>query len=272
MTLDGYQEYLIGQGLSASTVRNYSGKIRRAIEWAAENGTSLDRLKPSEARALGELWPKRNASRRQLRAALIHYWAMVGVAGPVKAIPVPARPRSRWRGLEDDQVVRLLEVARADWPRGGVIYLGLYLGLRREEIATLRWADFDPDLSWVTITGKGDRTRHLPVHDRLREVLRPQRWPGEWVFPGRLGGHISLTTVNNWVAAMAAEAGLGHLHPHQLRHTSGGKVNDETSDIYAAQGWLGHVRVETTQVYTRLESKRLVRAMESLDWEQESAA
>lgn len=265
--MNDYREYLIGRGLSANTVRNYEGKLRRAAGWAEEHNTDLADLKPSEVVAITELWPRKHSSRRQLRSALVHYWEMLGVTGPVRAIRVPGRPRPRWRGLEDDAVCSLLEIARVDWPRGAVVYLGLYLGLRREKIATLRWRDFDADLGWVSITGKQDRTRSLPVHPRLQAILRPNRWPGEFVFPGRLGGHVSLTTINNWISQMGTEAGIGHIYPHQLRHTSGGKVNDETGDIYAAQGWLGHARVETTQTYTRLESKRLERAMRVLDWE-----
>lgn len=265
--MDAYAEYLIGEGLSAQTVRNYVAKLRRAIEWAEGTGADLDALAPSEAQQLADLWPKRNSSRRQLRSALRHYWNWKGIQGPDKAIRVPPPPTPKWRGLEDEQVKDLLRAASVDWPRGGVIYLGLYLGLRRAEIATLRWGDFDHAMEWVTIVGKGDRTRHLPIHPKLRAFLLPQKWPGEYVFPGRLGGHVTLTTINNWVEHMGRQAGIGHLHPHQLRHTSGGKINDETGDIYAAQHWLGHVQVETTMVYTRLKDARMIAAMRELDWE-----
>jgi integrase/recombinase XerC len=143
--------------------------------------------------------------------------------------------------------------------------------MRRHEIGHLRWADFEGDLEWVTIHGKGDRIRHLPVHPECAAFLRPQRWPVEYVFPGRLGGHITLTTINNWVDHMGVQAGLGHIHPHQLRHTAGGKINDETEDIYVAQTWLGHVQVETTMVYTRMRNERLKNAMNKLDWRNEAA-
>lgn len=192
---------------------------------------------------------------------------MWGVSGPDRAIRVPPRPRTRWRGLEGDQVKALLARARTDWPRGGVVYLGIYLGLRREEIAGIRWRDFDDDLSWVRILGKGDRTRYLPVHDRVREMLAPQRWPGEYVFPGRLGGHITPATVSKWVSEISIEAGIGHVSPHQMRHTFGAKVNDGSRDIYLAKDMLGHVDVKTTEVYTRMELDRLQQGTRWLDWE-----
>lgn len=263
--LEEFREYLIGLGFSPATVRNYVMRMKQAFTWAAHTGTDLLDLRPSEASDLAQTVPRSNASQRQLRVTVQHYWDLHGVEGPAKAFRVPPRPTPRWKGLNDDQVIALKETARPDWPRGGVIYLALYLGLRREEIATLRWNDFEPDLSWVRIMGKGERTRFLPVHPNLQRKLAAARWPGEYVFPGRLGGHITPATINNWVAQMGELAGIGHLHPHQLRHTAGGKVNDATRDIYAAQGWLGHAQVQTTEVYSHLSSKRLVEAMHTFD-------
>lgn len=107
----------------------------------------------------------------------------------------------------------------------------------------------------------------------LSRMLAAVRWPGIYVFPGGLGGHISVTTINNWVEALGREAGLGHLHPHQLRHTAGAHINDSRNDIHAAQEWLGHARVETTQVYTRMTKKRLLESMRTMDvWEDDVAA
>ena len=263
--VEALRDYLTGQGLSPTTIRNYSGALARAVAWADSSGADLEDLTNSETATLAGIFPPSNSSRRHLRAALVHYWDMLNLDGPVKAIRVPPRPTPRWRGLEDDQVADLLDVARGDWPRGGVVYLGLYLGLRREEIATLRWRDFDDDLAWARIQGKADRVRWLPVHDELAQLLRSVRWPGEWVFPGRLGGHISLATVNNWIRQLGDAARIDGLHPHQLRHTAGGKVNDSLRDIYAAQGFLGHAQVETTQVYSRLARDRLVDAVRTFD-------
>lgn len=269
--MDEYTEWLIGAGLKPKTVRTYQLALLRALAWAAGQDLDLRYLKPSQAVELSDLWPHTNSSRRQLRSALVHYWEMCGVAGVAKAIRVPPRPKPRWRGLEDDQVRALLTVANQDWPRGGVVRIGIYLGLRREEIATLRWADFDSDLTWVRVMGKGDRTRYVPVHPRIQVMLYRQRWPGEYVFPGRLGGHVSLTTVNNWLDQLAVTAGLGHIHPHQMRHTFGGKINDESRDVYLAKDLLGHEEVKTTEVYSRMKRDRLVEGIAYLDWEDDAA-
>lgn len=267
--IDEYREYLYGLGRKPKTVRNYAMKVEAALEWCDRHGMDLRHLRPSQMRELAGEWPNTYSTRGQLRCALIHFWDMCDVPGVVASIPVPPQPPSSWRGIEDEDTKRLLAAARGDWPRGAVIYLGVYLGMRREEIATLRWSTFDADLRWVRIQGKGDRVRRLPVHPKLAEILKPNRWPGEWVFPGRLGGHVSSTTISNWVAEIAERAGLGHLTPHQLRHISGGKVYEETDDIYVAKAWLGHASVKTTQTYVPMKARRLLKAMESFDWEDE---
>ncbi|MFP3883640.1 MAG: tyrosine-type recombinase/integrase [Actinomycetota bacterium] len=268
-TVEEYREYLFGQGLKPKTVRNYAMKVAAALDWCDRHDLDLQDLRPSQMGTLAGEWPNTYSTRGQLRCALIHFWDMCDVPGVVGSIPVPPQPPGAWRGIEDEDTKRLLAAARGDWPRGAVIYLGVYLGMRREEIASLRWSDFDSDLRWVRIQGKGDRVRRLPVHPKVRGMLKPNRWPGEWVFSGRLNSnsHVSTTTISNWVAEIAEKAGLGHMTPHQLRHISGGKVYEETDDIYAAKAWLGHANVKTTQTYVPMRAKRLVTAMESLNWE-----
>lgn len=267
-----YREYLIGLGLSTTTVKAYGHYLDRAKRWAHEHGADLLALTPSQARTLGDTFPKTHASRRPLRVALRHFWTMHGTTGPEQAIIVPKRPRGVFRGMTDTAAAALLEAARTDWPRGAAVYVGVYQGLRRETIASLRWGDFDEPMEWLTVLTKGNTTHRLPVHPRVRTALLPHRWPGEWVFPGRFGGHVTPATINNWIVSLAKEAGVGHLTPHQMRHTAGGKVYRETGNIYLAAAWLGHAHISTTQIYTEVDDAMLASAMDALDWEDTEAA
>ena len=172
--LSEYREYLYAAGRRPNTVRAYVAAVRKAVAWCERNNIDLCAIKPSELRTMADNTFKRShAIRGQLRSALIYYWEMHDKTGPARAIEVPTPPKGRWRGLEDDLVRRLLTHARPIWPQGGVIYVGVYLGIRREEIAGLRWDQFTPNLDWCRIVGKGSVTRELPVHPRLREVLTP---------------------------------------------------------------------------------------------------
>lgn len=67
-----------------------------------------------------------------------------------------------------------------------MVLLGMYLALRREEIAKAEWERFDEGMEWYTVTGKRDKTATLPVHLRIREEFTPRRGQG-FIFPGRVG-------------------------------------------------------------------------------------
>src|SRR5690606_3292761 len=138
-----YREYLIGRGMSDNTVRAYVSHVERSRKWCATNNVDLCNMRPSQMRDLADQFKRSSAVRGQLRAALKHYWDLMDTTGPARAIDVPTPPRGQWRGLEDPWVVKLLAYARDDWPRGGVVYVGVYLGIRRTEIASLRWDAFD---------------------------------------------------------------------------------------------------------------------------------
>lgn len=240
-----------------------------ASDWCDSRGYRLTTLTPSQASELARQFPNTASSRRQLRTALKHYWEMLGVTGPAKAIRVPPKPTPRWRGLEPEDAGRLVKAAVGWHPAGTAVLMGMYLALRREEIAIARWDRFDEFFTWYTVTGKGDRTDSLPVHAMLRDQLDSARLlvKGEWLFPGARGrSHVTPMTVSNWTDEVARAAGIGHVHPHQMRHTAIALVNDTTGDLRTAQVFARHRRLESTQIYTRTTAEKLERAVEALDY------
>src|SRR5690554_1672532 len=267
--LPRYRDHLLGQGLSPKTVRVYVGKVEQASSWCNRQGLHLVSLTPSEATELCKQFPASAASRRQLRTALKHYWDMLGVNGPVKAIRVPPKPTPKWRGLEPEDASRLIKTALDWYPQGTAVLFGMYLALRREEIAMVEWCRFDEFRTWYTVTGKRDFTDTLPVHPVLRDHLHSVRVMvrGDWVFPGSRGrAHVTPMTITNWVQEVATAAGLGHFTPHQMRHTAIAMVNDQTGDLRTAQVFARHRRIESTQIYTRTTAEKLERAVEALDY------
>lgn len=267
--LPRYRDHLLGQGLSPKTARIYIAKVERASSWCQSKGVHLTSLTPSEVAEMCKQFPYTASSRRQLRTALKHYWEMLGIQGPVKAIRVPPKPAPRWRGLEPEDAARLVKAAVGWHPQGTAVLFGMYLALRREEIATAQWSRFDEFYTWYTVTGKRGYTDTLPVHPVLRDQLRSVRMltRGDWVFPGSRGRpHITDMTVTNWVQEVADAAGLGHFTPHQMRHTAIAMVNDSTGDLRTAMVFARHRRVESTQIYTRTTAEKLERAVETLDY------
>lgn len=267
MDYGSYHEWLLGQGLSSKTVVIYERKMRLVLDLCAERGWDASALAPSQAVSIAAEFPNSPSSRRQLRTCLKHYWDWRKVNGPEKAIRVPRQERGRFRGLDPDEAKLLAKTARGWWPHGTSVLLGLFLALRRMEIAQLKWTDFDRDLEWVTIQGKGSRVRTLPVHPALAAELRPHITAYPYTFPGSRGrSHVTPATVWLWVQAVSDEAGIRITRPHMLRHTSLATMNDATGDLRTTQEFAGHARPETTAIYTRTTSDRLADAMLQLDF------
>ena len=269
--LDSVRRALLDEGLSERTIRIYLHHLRAADWWCAQHGVSLTNV---SAELLGEfvaVRPRTHATRRHLRTALKHYWRITGRRNPpLWVIHVPRKPRPRCRALSEADAALLERAARnAGGAMGAATLLGLYLGLRREEIASLRWDQLD-DRGWVNIVGKGGVSASLPVHPVVRHALAQLPRSGPYVFPGegsRAGSYASPVTVWLWVRRLSDEAGLLPVNPHQLRHTCLATANEATRDLRAVQEYARHARPETTAIYTRVSTKRLLAVMNSLSYD-----
>jgi len=276
--MDGYRTFLFGEGMSERTVQAYTFQIVHYRFWCVTQG--VDPVRASADDVLAWLESASTGSYswvRQAKTALTRLWEWQERSDPpLKAIRVPRKPRPRPRALEEDTARLLVKASFGLHPEGTAVLLGLALGLRREEIATARWDRFDGD--WYTVLGKGNLTATLPVHPILldhlalvAEVLaggvdRVIDEHGPWLFPGSRGrAHVTGATINLWVDRVANVAGVGHVGPHELRHTAITVINDQTHDLRATQEFARHARPETTMVYTRVTTTRLQEASRALD-------
>lgn len=257
------------EGLSEKTIHAYLAVYRRAERFAAELGTTVVELTPSEVRSLAERWPRSRSSRAQLRTALARVWDATGAAGAPQAVPVPTKPRYRCRALPEPSAAALAAAARADrTPAGLAVLLGLYAGLRREEIARLAWCQLDD--GWLNIVGKRDVSASLPLHPVLLARLAEISGDGPYVFPGSRGrSHVTPATVWTWTRRLG-RAALGEpVPPHVLRHTAIATLHDRTGDLRLAQEFARHRDPETTTIYTRVPAQRLADAVRSIDYGRE---
>lgn len=149
--------------------------------------------------------------------------------------------------------------------------LGLWTALRRAEIARLRWDDVAfGEPAWARILGKGNVVADVPLHPRVVQALHglPRRRGNPWVFWAPGAGHVTPTTVWNWVRTVGAACGLPGLQTHVLRHTALATANDNTGDLRAVQDLARHARPETTAGYTRTTSNRLIAAALAVDYQE----
>lgn len=200
-------------------------------------------------------------TKRAIRTSIRAFYSWSTNAGittfdPSAELPtISARP-GRPRPASDEAIHYALEHAE---PRVRLmIRLGAWQGLRCREIARVHTSDVNRDgAGWtLTIHGKGDRERIIPLRDDLARELR--RAPKGYVFPGQHDGHLS----PQYVSRLVSKALPPGVTAHMLRHRFASTAYSSTGhDIRAVQTLLGHASVATTQVYTATSMKSLRRAI-----------
>jgi integrase/recombinase XerC len=199
-------------------------------------------------------------------------------ANPCEGVRAPKAARRLPKALSVEAAQRLLEGVSSASPalaRDRAMFELMYSsGLRLAELIGL---DFDTgrlDLAAgeVTVTGKGGKTRTVPVGSRARESLRlwfavraqlaaPQE---RALFVGVRGTRIAPGTVRARLAAWGRRQGLdAPLHPHMLRHSFATHVLQSSQDLRAVQEMLGHASISSTQVYTHLDFQSLAKVYDA---------
>lgn len=254
MQAASYAEHLFGQGKSAKTVTDYQREINYATAW----GLDLATARPEQLLDYAATRPNTPGIRGHMRSAFRYWWEWKELDGWPRVIKVPKAAPMVCKALTDDEAKRLCRAAWGWWRPGTAVLIGTHLGLRNEEIAGMRWDGFDTTYEWYTLVGKSNRQRTVAVPGRLSSELAGRRNGSPFVFEGRFGGHVSHTTVWNWIRQVADNVGIdSEVWPHRLRHTFGAVANDETRDLRAVQAAMGHARPETTAGYTRATATNL---------------
>ncbi|HXA32822.1 MAG TPA: hypothetical protein VNV87_11220, partial [Acidimicrobiales bacterium] len=173
--------------LGRQSAHNYATHLARVARWSVERGATIDTITAAELESYTEQLPKTRASRNELRNALTHYFAITRHPDPpLWTIRVPRRTRMMCRALEDGAARSLEDAAvRREDRKGLAVVIGLYLALRRAEIAALRWSDFHD--GWLHVVGKGDVEATIPVHPVVTQYLDRLSNNSPFVFPGRYG-------------------------------------------------------------------------------------
>jgi integrase/recombinase XerC len=198
-------------------------------------------------------------------------------ADPCSGVRAPKVARLLPKALTPDEARQLLERSAEgvlEVQDKAMYELCYSSGLRLAELVGLDAADARGILrdGEVTVTGKGRKTRTVPVGAKavaaLREWARARAQvadPGEpALFVGARGRRVNPTVVRRRLVRWAAGAGLGqHVHPHVLRHSFASHVLQSSSDLRAVQEMLGHASISTTQVYTRLDFQHLAKVYDA---------
>jgi integrase/recombinase XerC len=197
---------------------------------------------------------------------------------PVQGLRSPKSPRPLPKALSVEETEQLFAAGPETAPqllRDQAMFELMYSsGLRLAEVVALNADDGRLDLREreVTVTGKGSKTRTVPVGGRARDALR--RWldaraqvasPQERaLFVGARGKRIAPRVVNARLKALAKRRGVRMpVHPHVLRHSFASHVLQSSQDLRAVQEMLGHASISTTQVYTHLDFQALAKVYDA---------
>ena len=270
--------------LSPATLSNYARAIDVLL--ALRDGKPLQALEPAEVRRSIAMLHAKGLSPRTL-ALILSAWRgwfrWLGrhrdfAVNPVVGIRAPKAGRPLPKALSVEATQRLLDVEKDANPmavRDRAMFELLYSsGLRLGELVSLDIADGRMDLRHgeVTVTGKGSKTRTVPIGAKARDALKA--WlearsqlaaPSEKaLFVGARGKRISPAVVGARLGAWARASGVGeHVHPHMLRHSFATHLLQSSQDLRAVQEMLGHASISTTQVYTHLDFQALAKVYDA---------
>ncbi|MFN7086898.1 MAG: tyrosine recombinase XerC [Burkholderiales bacterium] len=276
--LNAYLSHLAHERrLAAHTVVNYERDVEALIELAAD--TALDKLQVHHIRRFVARLHARGLGGKSIARMLsawrgfYHYLARDHGFGanPCLGIRAPKSAKSLPHALSPDEAGRLMQVEGDDAlaTRDRAMFELFYSsGLRLSELTGLAPADVDYDDATVRVTGKGNKTRIVPVGSHalaaLEAWLRQRSAIADLdehaLFVGKNGGRLSPRSVQLRLKHWAARLGLSsNVHPHVLRHSFASHVLQSSGDLRAVQEMLGHASISTTQIYTRLDFQHLAK-------------
>jgi integrase/recombinase XerD len=280
------------RGQAAYTQRNYSYTLNRFVAWAAQRGLGdwravklehlMGFLQHERERQLEN--EPRNPTRRLSAATLYNEIAALRAfykfaenekllpANIAEHLSLPRRWKHLPKALTSAEVDQLLRPITPETPEAlcdqAVIELAYASGLRLAELRGLRIEQLHLDAGFVTVVGKGNKERVVPVGRSATAALqwylnagRPKlvrpKSPGT-VFLTKRGTPFAHATMWLRIKKRVRLAGIGkNVTPHMLRHSFATHLLEHGADLRVIQEMLGHASISTTEVYTHVSGQRL---------------
>lgn len=290
--LDNFMRYLASERqLSPHTLSNYRRDLMQLSEELQRcDNRDWSTLKEADLRRAVSGLHGQGLSGRSLRRLLsavrtfYRYLLRENLVtdNPGLAIQAPKSGKRLPQTLDVDQIGSLLdgngngaEGSQIDDPlliRDQAIMELIYSsGLRVSELVSLNLKDLDLGDAILTVTGKGNKTRRLPIGRMALSAL--DRWLSERallakpqesaVFVGRYGRRLGVRSVEQRLRQRGESTDTqGRVYPHRLRHSFASHLLESSGDLRAVQELLGHADISTTQIYTHLDFQHLMTVYE----------
>lgn len=260
---------------SELTAKNYSHDLRYLFEMAAD--TPIAQLRIHHIRRYVAQLHAKGLGGRSLSRMLSAWRGFFNylirdhgfASNPCVGLRAPKSPKMLPQALSPDEAARLVDLP-SDTPEAirdkAMFELFYSSGLRLSELINLDPAQLDMKVGEVRVTGKGSKTRIVPlgayaitalhswlnIRDRLACADEPA------LFVGSRGKRITPRVVQIRMKQWGVQQGItSNVHPHVLRHSFATHVLQSSGDLRAVQEMLGHASISTTQVYTHLDFQYL---------------
>ena len=280
--LKDYVEFLkFERGLSPLTIENYTRDIARLI--LLSEHTTLDMLQNVHIRRFIASLHSQGLNGKSIARMLSSWRGFFNflvqrkdfTSNPVRGLRAPKSAKTLPQALSIEQAVKLVNIGEEDTLSvrdHAILELFYSSGLRLSELINLNINALDFIGGTVTVTGKGNKTRIVPMGKPASDAIKvwldhrstltiPASQHPDFenpVFVGLQGRRISARNIQYRIKEWSIKQGIhSSVHPHLLRHSFATHVLQSSGDLRAVQEMLGHANISTTQIYTHLDYQHL---------------
>lgn len=283
------EQFLLYLAAERGLSNNYRLSIRRSLSrfaaWCEAKGLNPQNVEEAHLAQYQRELRSSGAAASSCRVAVVHlriffkYLAARKIVGsnPAELLQAGKMTQQLPDTLTADTVQKLLEsVSPAEVPLGtrdrAILELLYSSGLRVSELINLRPENIDWEEHFLRVTGKGSKTRYVPLggmaakalvcymqHARGKLLGEKRGSQSSVVFLSNRGSRLTRERIRQIIIERARKAGLNDkVYPHIMRHSFATHLLENGADLRVIQDMLGHSNLATTQIYTHVEQKRLL--------------
>ncbi|QYO65635.1 site-specific tyrosine recombinase XerD [Leptolyngbya sp. 7M] len=287
MNRDYIREYIsyvrVEKGLSKNSLEAYERDLRKLDAWTAKNGLQLLSLTRQDLREwLIDLSGGRisESSKRRLISSVRGFYKFLMTDGhleksPAEDLDTPFKSFYLPKFLTQHEMELLLSQPDVETGSGlrdrAMLELMYACGLRVSEVVNLKVQNADLDGGILTCTGKGGKTRRVPIGKNAIKWLRAylaerrkiEKITVDNLFVSAFGKPLTRQQIHSMIKEQSEKCGLKDVSPHTLRHSFATHLIQNRADIRSVQQMLGHADISTTQIYTHITDAHLKTAYEN---------